>query len=372
MTGPLTLSAKPGTKVSKPMNQDRLTTLLSRFPALTVLVVGDFFLDKYLIIEHALGEISLETGLEAHQVVGVRCQPGAAGTVTNNLRAMGVNVLAAGIVGDDGEGFELLRDVGYDRRERGCAGHSLRPLHAHLHQADVARAGRQRGRAEPAGHQKPDSAGCRRREPAHRPSARPAPARPRRHYRRPGAGDGLRRHHRAGARRATVLAQAYPTVAFLADSRVRIGLYEDVILKPNAREAASAVQPDFNGEPDRTVAEAAAVALYAKTGQPVFLTLGGDGIMAFHADGPTHIPAVPVTGPIDIVGAGDATMAGICSAGATDGGDLLGAMCGRHRARGRAGRLPGRRGDDPTDRDDGDRVSGADRGAKPTIDRNEK
>ena len=46
----------------------------------------------------------------------------------------------------------------------------------------------------------------------------------------------------------------------------------------------------------------------------MFLTLGGDGIMAFHADGPTHIPAVPVTGPIDIVGAGDATMAGITSA----------------------------------------------------------
>ena len=112
----------------------------------------------------------------------------------------------------------------------------------------------------------------------------------------------------------SALAQAYPTVAFLADSRVRIGLFEDIILKPNAREAASAVQPDFNGEPDRTVAEAAAAALYAKTGQPVFLTLGGDGIMAFHADGPTHIPAVPVTGPIDIVGAGDATMAGICSA----------------------------------------------------------
>ena len=58
----------------------------------------------------------------------------------------------------------------------------------------------------------------------------------------------------------------------------------------------------------------AAAALYARTGQPVFLTLGGDGIVAFHADGPTHIPAVPVTGPIDIVGAGDATMAGICSA----------------------------------------------------------
>ena len=149
----------------------------------------------------------------------------------------------------------------------------------------------------------------------------------------------------------SALAQAYPTVAFLADSRVRIGLFEDVILKPNAREAASAVHPDFAGEPDRAVAEAAAAALYAKTGQPVFLTLGGDGIMAFHADGPTHIPAVPVTGPIDIVGAGDSTMAGIC----------LGAVRGRHRsARSRAGWLPGRLGDDPADRDDGDPVVGAD------------
>jgi bifunctional ADP-heptose synthase (sugar kinase/adenylyltransferase) len=91
------------------MDTNRLNALLSHFPDLTILVVGDFFLDKYLIIEHALGEVSLETGLEAHQVVEVRCQPGAAGTVTNNLRALGVNVLAAGIVGDDGEGFELLR-----------------------------------------------------------------------------------------------------------------------------------------------------------------------------------------------------------------------------------------------------------------------
>jgi fructose-1-phosphate kinase PfkB-like protein len=112
----------------------------------------------------------------------------------------------------------------------------------------------------------------------------------------------------------SALAQAYPTVAFLADSRVRIGLFEDIILKPNAREAASAIDADCTGEPDRAAAEAAAAALYARTGQPVLLTLGGDGILAFHADGPTRIPAVPVTGPIDIVGAGDATMAGIASA----------------------------------------------------------
>jgi len=46
----------------------------------------------------------------------------------------------------------------------------------------------------------------------------------------------------------------------------------------------------------------------------VLLTLGAGGILAFHQDGPTHIPAACVRGPIDIVGAGDAAMAGIASA----------------------------------------------------------
>ncbi|MCX7670478.1 MAG: PfkB family carbohydrate kinase, partial [Anaerolineae bacterium] len=110
------------------------------------------------------------------------------------------------------------------------------------------------------------------------------------------------------------LARAHPEVVFIADSRERIGLFRDVLLKPNQREAARAIHPELSGEPDRATAEACALALYSRTGRPVFLTLGADGILAFHPDGPTHIPAVRVTGPIDIVGAGDATMAGITAA----------------------------------------------------------
>ncbi len=91
------------------MNRERLAAILSRFPDVTALVVGDFFLDEYLIIEHALAERSLETGREAHQVVAVRCSPGAAGTVTSNLRAMDVRVLALSVIGDDGHGYELTR-----------------------------------------------------------------------------------------------------------------------------------------------------------------------------------------------------------------------------------------------------------------------
>ncbi|HIE50312.1 MAG TPA: hypothetical protein EYP85_01015 [Armatimonadetes bacterium] len=97
------------------MKEQRLQEILARFDGVTVLVVGDFFLDKYLVIDRALSEVSLETGLEAYQVVEVRCSPGAAGTVTSNLRALEVQVVALGVIGDDGEGYELKRGL----RERG-------------------------------------------------------------------------------------------------------------------------------------------------------------------------------------------------------------------------------------------------------------
>src|SRR5262249_59597111 len=53
---------------------------------------------------------SLETGLDAYQVVRVRSSPGAAGTVTNNLVALGVGqVCPVSLAGQDGEGYELRR-----------------------------------------------------------------------------------------------------------------------------------------------------------------------------------------------------------------------------------------------------------------------
>ncbi len=91
------------------MNIQRLESLLARFPALTLLVVGDYFLDHYLEIDAALAETSLETGLKVHQVVRVRNAPGAAGTVPSNLRALGAKVVALGVIGEDGNGYELKR-----------------------------------------------------------------------------------------------------------------------------------------------------------------------------------------------------------------------------------------------------------------------
>src|SRR4051812_8273436 len=92
------------------MNSGRFSAIAGRYPGLRVAVVGDFFLDRYLQIDPARSETSIETGLPVYNVVKVRAQPGAAGTILNNLVALGVGkIVPVGFCGEDGEGYELLR-----------------------------------------------------------------------------------------------------------------------------------------------------------------------------------------------------------------------------------------------------------------------
>ncbi len=296
------------------MNQRQLDELLDRFPYLHVLVVGDFFLDKYLIIDRQLSEVSLETGLEAYQVVDVRCSPGAAGTVTSNLRALGVEVTALGVIGDDGQGYELKRGL----TERGV---DIEPL---IERAD---------RFTPT-YTKPMVRESNGREHEIQridiKNRSPLPAE---------VEDLVIGHLRAlvpqmdgvivadqvpevnlgvitDRVRAEIgeLALRHPEVVFAADSRARIGLFQHIIIKPNAQEAIRAVRPDGAGEVKLKLARESGAELFRRNRKPVFLTVGAQGVLLFTEAGCEHIPAVPVSGEIDIVGAGDSVMAGIVSA----------------------------------------------------------
>ena len=94
------------------MTAQRLSQILDAFPKIKIAVIGDYFLDKWLTIDRALDEVSLETKLTAYQVIGKRIFAGAAGTVMSNLSALDIGELyAVGFIGDDGEGFEMLRDL---------------------------------------------------------------------------------------------------------------------------------------------------------------------------------------------------------------------------------------------------------------------
>lgn len=92
------------------ITSNRLQSIAAKYAQLKIAVVGDYCLDRYLEINPERAEISIETGLPVHNVERVRPQPGAAGTVLNNLVALGVgSIYPVGFCGDDGEGYELQR-----------------------------------------------------------------------------------------------------------------------------------------------------------------------------------------------------------------------------------------------------------------------
>src|SRR6266700_2685393 len=99
------------------MKLDRLREITAAYGRLRIAIVGDFCLDRYLEIDPARQETSIETGLPVHNVVNVRSQPGAAGTILNNLVALGIReIYPVGFAGEDGEGFELRAAL---RNQRG-------------------------------------------------------------------------------------------------------------------------------------------------------------------------------------------------------------------------------------------------------------
>jgi len=92
------------------MTRERFREITRGFSNLRAVVLGDFCLDRYFDLQNPTGEISIETGLPVHNVARVRNQPGGAGTIVNNLSALGMGAIyPIGFAGMDGEGFELIK-----------------------------------------------------------------------------------------------------------------------------------------------------------------------------------------------------------------------------------------------------------------------
>jgi rfaE bifunctional protein kinase chain/domain len=89
------------------MNTDEI---LKSFRSLRVLVAGDVCLDRWCRYDPREGLASRETGLPRVGVVSTLVTAGAAGTIANNLSALGAGRVAVlGVVGEDGFGWELDR-----------------------------------------------------------------------------------------------------------------------------------------------------------------------------------------------------------------------------------------------------------------------
>jgi bifunctional ADP-heptose synthase (sugar kinase/adenylyltransferase) len=290
-----------------------LHQILDRLPGLTVGVLGDLFLDRYLDLDAALTEPSLETGLDAYQVVRVRPSPGAAGTVINNLVALGVqHVCPLAVVGDDGEGYEL--------------GQALRALGHVVLDGVFAWDGRRTPTyTKPLLHRAGELPRELNRLDIKNRTPLPAAAEDRllaaldHLWPRLDALLVLDQVSEAECgvvttrvrQRLAELGDRQPQRVVLADSRERIGAFRSVWLKPNRSECQRAVT-------DAGDVEGAVLELARHCGRPVFCTCGERGILVADprqaAARCVVVPAYPVTGPIDVVGAGDSTSAAIACA----------------------------------------------------------
>lgn len=291
-----------------PVDQNRLNRILSEFQSLRIAVIGDFFLDKYLDFDPAFAEISLETSKIANQVVGIRRSPGAAGNVVSNLIALEAgDVIAVGFTGDDGEGYDLrqaLESCGCDITQMLTSSNRFTPTY--LKPQDISKPGLEgeSGRfdtknRDPLPKTLEDSLLKRLEgiisgvdaviivDQADEPNCGVITDRVR--------------------ARLCELGDRHKDIVFWTDSRHRAGLFSNVTLKCNSKEALLAV-----GIPDETGRNliSAGVDLSLRTNRPVFLTKGEEGMIVFDGNTHEHVRGVKVNGLVDPTGAGDSATAG--------------------------------------------------------------
>ncbi len=308
------------------MSPARFDAVTSRYPSLRILLLGDFCLDRYLEIDPARSEVSIETGLAVHNVTRVRSQPGGSGTILSNLVALGVGTIhAVGFCGDDGEGYELRRAL---RSLPGAqTGHFLatplrrtftycKPLvvRPNAPPEELNRLDSKNWDATPSTIEDHLIDSLRTLAPAVDAIIVLD------QVDLPDTGVVTRRVRESLADLAT----RHPGLLILADSRQGLAAWPPIGFKMNAAELGALLR---SPPPEALeVVEQQAAELARRNNQPVFVTLSERGIVgALPATPALHVPSLPVHGTIDIVGAGDSVTANLTTALAA-GADLREAM----------------------------------------------
>jgi rfaE bifunctional protein kinase chain/domain len=297
------------------MNPERLQSITDRYRSLRIAIVGDFCLDRYLEIDPSRQELSLETKLPVYNVENVRSQPGAAGTILNNLVALGVQeIYPLGFAGEDGEGFELTRSLAAKPGVRldYFLQTGLRRTFTYTKPLLVE-------------HGKPPVELNR----LDFKNWSPTPASVSERLCQSlvalaGAVDAFILLDQVDVTDTGVvtrevlkevgrLAKERPRLFMIADSRRSLKDFPPLSFKMNRAEFKT-----LTGMADQgglAAMKVSAVNLAQRNGRHVFVTLAEEGILGASPDGQAlHVPALPLRGEIDIVGAGDAVTANLTAA----------------------------------------------------------
>jgi rfaE bifunctional protein kinase chain/domain len=296
------------------MTPERFQAITARYPALKIAIVGDFCLDRYLEIDPARAEMSIETNLPVHHVTRVRAQPGAAGTILCNVAALGAGAIyPVGFCGEDGEGFELGRALAALPGVR--LDHFITtPLRRTFTYCKplVVEPGR-----PPRELNRLDSKNW---TPTPAPVAAALAAATRALLARVDAvvvmdqvdvaETGVVTQTLLGALEQAPQGRQVPVIA---DSRRGLRGFPPVIFKMNAAELVALTGAQGVLTMERVGAAAAQLA--RQNQRVVFVTLAERGLVGAAPDGSVeHVGALPLRGPIDIVGAGDSVTANLALA----------------------------------------------------------
>jgi len=292
------------------MKISRLSEILEGIATTRILVVGDFFLDQYWSIDPALAETSLETGLDAQQVVEVRLSPGAAGTVTNNLAALGAGrVSALGCIGRDGNGFEVsrrLETLGVCLDDLLVSSRVYTPTYTKPMFRQPDRVPEKEGSRFDIKNRAPLPRDLEDRLLERLEGSFPS-------YDAVTVLDQVQERNSGIVTDRMVklladLAVRYPSITVMADSRMRISEFRNVLIKPNIHEASQAAGIDPEESLPELVREIGKIC-----SSRVLMTRGSRGITTYDGNEVLSCPALPASGPIDIVGAGDSVTAAAVS-----------------------------------------------------------
>ena len=293
------------------MTEKRRDELLNRMADCGVVVIGDFCLDAYWTLDSEASEVSVETGKPAHAVRSQSYSLGGAGNVVQNLVDLGVGrVHAIGVVGDDLFGREmraLLRARAVESEGLLVqAAHWATPVYAKPFINDEELSRFDWGAFNEVSTETEDA----------------LVAALARSLKSAGAVVINQQLSRGGPYRGKLieklnaLIRKHADVCFIVDSRQVCEAFEGAILKVNDVEAARLTgQESLIGTliPIDDVRRSA-TALFDRTGQPVFVTRGANGIVTYDGRTMTEVPGLDLLGPIDSVGAGDTCVAAIAAA----------------------------------------------------------
>lgn len=283
------------------MDVERCRELLSRFPQVRVLVVGDIYLDE--MVEGSVTEVSLEAPIPVFEVRERRYNPGAAGNAACNAASLGAKTCMVGVIGPDTNGEIVRREFetrGVDTS--GIVVESNRPTSTY-------------GKLRAGGHNIPTQEVLRMDTPRPKLIAGAVEAEVCTNIRKLAPqvdaimiGDQVSSTITEKVLDTIRACAAEHKLYTLADSRARAGMFRGIdIIKPNDKEAglAAGIQVVDEGSLRAAGTKLLGVA------HNVFITLGPKGITVFAKDGAVENVPVSPCKVVDVTGAGDTVAAAV-------------------------------------------------------------